>query len=108
MVVKVLNPAMTSTPELREQLCRDLSASAELRHPHIAKVRDLGEVDGAIYIASELLTGVDLRWHIERKILPLADKIDLMVQVCGALAFAHAKGVAHGNINPGNIFVCGK
>jgi len=108
MVLKVLNPAIIGTPELREQICRDLSASAELRHPHIIKVRDLGEVDGAIYIATELLTGVDLRWHIDRRILSLADKIDLMVQVCGALAFAHSKGVAHGNIKPGNIFVTGK
>ena len=108
MVLKVLNPAIIGTPELREQICRDLSASAELRHPHIVKVRDLGEVDGAIYIATELLNGVDLRWHIERRILSLADKIDLMVQVCGALAFAHSKGVAHGNIKPGNIFVTGK
>lgn len=108
MVLKVLNPAIITTPELREQICRDLSASAELRHPHIVKVRDLGEVDGTIYIATELLNGVDLRWHIDRRILSLADKIDLMVQVCGALAFAHSKGVAHGNIKPGNIFVTGK
>jgi tRNA A-37 threonylcarbamoyl transferase component Bud32 len=108
MVLKVLNPAIINTPELREQICRDLSASAELRHPHIVKVRDLGEVDGTIYIATELVNGVDLRWHIERRILSMADKIDLMVQVCGALAFAHSKGVAHGNIKPGNIFVTGK
>jgi Protein kinase domain len=108
MVLKVLNSAIIGTPELRAQICRDLSVSAELRHPHIVKVRDLGEVDGAIYIATELLNGVDLRWHIERRILSLADKIDLMVQVCGALAFAHSKGVAHGNIKPGNIFVTGK
>ena len=108
MVVKVLNPAITGSPELSEQICRDLSAAAELRHPHIAKVRDLGEADGAIYVASDLVNGVDLRWHIDRRILTLLDKIDLMVQVCGALHFAHTKGVAHGNIKPGNIFVTGK
>jgi serine/threonine protein kinase len=107
MVLKVLNPAIIGSPELRAQICRDLSASAELRHPHIVKVRDLGDVDGSLYIASELLNGVDLRWHIDRRILSMADKIELMVQVCGALAFAHSKGVAHGNIKPGNIFVTG-
>jgi serine/threonine-protein kinase len=108
LVVKVLDPALTSSPELREQVCRQLSKAAELSHPHIAKIRDLGEVDGAIYIATELLNGVDLRWHMQRRILPLADKLDLMMQVCGALAFAHSMGIPHGNIKPGNIFVTDK
>jgi len=108
MVVKVLNPAITGTPELREQISRELSAAADLRHPHIVKVRDLGEVEDTIYVATEFLNGVDLRWHIERRILTLADKIDLMVQICGALAFAHTKGIPHGNIKPSNIFVTDK
>lgn len=108
MVVKVLNPAITSTPELREQICRDLGATADLCHPHIIRVRDLGEVDGAIYVATEFLNGVDLRWHIERRLLSLPDKIDLMVQVAGALAFAHSRAIAHGNLKPSNIFVTDK
>lgn len=108
MVVKVLNPAIVKSPELRDQLSKDLGGAAELRHPHIGKVRDLGEVDGVIYIATELLNGVDLRWYMDHKVLAMADKIDLIVQVCGALAFAHSKGVPHGHIKPGNIFVTGK
>ena len=107
LAVKVLDPAITGSEQLREQICRDLGAAAELRHPHIATVRDLGEVDGAIYIATELLTGSDLQ-HLERRAFSLADKLELMVQVCGGLSYAHSKGMPHGNIKPSNIFVTGK
>ena len=108
MVVKVLNPALAATPELHAQICRHLSLTAELCHPHILRIRDLGEADGAVYIATEFLNGVNLRWHLEHKVLTLADKVDLMVQVSGALAFAHSKGIAHGNLKPSNIFVTDK
>ncbi len=107
LAVKVLDPAITGNEQLREQLCRDLGAAAELRHPHIVTVRDLGEVDGAIYMATELLNGSDLA-HMERRAFSLADRLELMVQVCGGLAYAHSKGMPHGDIKPSNIFVTGK
>ena len=108
LVLKVLDPVITAHAELREQLCRDLGAAAELRHPRIVKVRDLGEVDGTLYVATDLLTGVDFRQHLkEHRTLTLLEKIELMVQVCGGLAFAHAKGLAHGNIKPSNLFIDG-
>jgi len=108
VVVKVLDPALTGNSELRDQVCRGLGRAAELNHPHIARIRDLGEVDGAIYIASDLLNGVDLRWHMERRILPMVDKIDLIAQVCQGLAYAHSMGMPHGNLKPGNIYVTEK
>jgi len=108
VVLKVLSPTFSATPERHDQVSRDLGATADLCHPHIIRIRDLGEVDGSIYIATEFLNGVDLRWHIERRLLSLPDKIDLMVQVAGALAFAHSKGIAHGNLKPSNIFVTEK
>jgi serine/threonine-protein kinase len=108
VVVKVLDPALTGNSELRDQVGRGLGRAAELNHPHIARIRDLGEVDGAVYIASDLLNGVDLRWHMERRILPMVDKIDLIAQVCQGLAYAHSMGMPHGNLKPGNIYVTEK
>jgi len=50
--------------------------------------------------------GVDLRCHLqERRVLPLVQKLEFMAQVCDGLAFAHSKGIAHGNIKPSNLFV---
>ena len=105
LALKVLHASATTNPDLKEKL----AAAAELRHSHIAGVCDLGEVDGAIYIATELLAGDGLDRHFrERRVLPLPQKLKLIAQVSEALTYAHSKGVAHGNLKPSNIFVVGK
>jgi eukaryotic-like serine/threonine-protein kinase len=103
--LKALHASAATNPELKEKL----AASAELRHAHIAEICDLGEVDGAIYIATELLAGDGLDRHFrERRVLPLPLKLRLMAQVAEGLTYAHSKGVVHGNLKPSNIFVVGK
>jgi serine/threonine protein kinase len=103
LALKVLRSA---PPTCKNQFCRELAACAELQHPHITKVRDLGEVDGAIYIATELLIGTDLRRCLqEGAAWPLGQKLKFMAQICDGLAFSHRSGIAHGNIKPSNIFI---
>jgi eukaryotic-like serine/threonine-protein kinase len=102
--LKVLRSA--ALPASKKQFCGELAACAELRHPNIVKVHDLGEVDGAIYIATELLAGADLRRSLQESApRPLAQKLKLIAQICDGLAFAHRNGIAHGNIKPSNIFI---
>jgi len=106
LALKVLDSSAMVTAELKDEFCRDLTACAELHHPHLAKIRDVGEVDAVLYIATDLLAGADLRTQLEEQLaIPLARKLDLMAQVFDGLAAAHAKGIAHGNIKPGNIFI---
>jgi serine/threonine-protein kinase len=103
--LKVLRSA---PPTLKQQFCRELAACAELQHPHIARVHDLGEVDGAIYIATELLAGTDLRRCLqEGAAWPLVQKLKFVAQICDGLAFAHRNRITHGNIKPSNIFITG-
>jgi eukaryotic-like serine/threonine-protein kinase len=105
LALKVFHASAATNPDLKERL----AAASELRHSHIAGVCDLGEVDGSIYIATELLAGDGLDRHFrERQVLPLPQKLKLIAQVSEALTYAHSKGVAHGNLKPGNIFVVGK
>ena len=105
LALKVLRSA---PPTLKQQFCRELAACAELQHPHIARVHDLGEVDGAIYIATELLAGTDLRRCLqEGAAWPLVQKLKFVAQICDGLAFAHRNRITHGNIKPSNIFITG-
>ena len=103
VAVKILSPLAALSATSKEQLYRDLAISWELSHRHIAKVHDVGELEGGVYIATELLVGSSLATLAQT--LPIAEKLALMAQVCEALASAHSKGIAHGNVKPGNIFV---
>jgi len=106
LALKVLDSSASLTLELKDEFCRDLAACAELRHPNLAKTQDVGEADAALYIAAELLAGADLRTYLEEhRVIPLTRKLELMAQVCDGIAAAHSKGITHGNIKPGNIFI---
>jgi serine/threonine-protein kinase len=104
--VKVLKTVPGLTAGAKEQFCGHLSSCAELSHRHIAKVHDLGEVDEGIFVATEWLSGIDLRRFLQQnRDLPLDQKLAVIAQVAEGLAFAHSRGIAHGNLKPSNIFV---
>lgn len=105
LAVKVLDSAAAS-PESKTRFYAELAACSELQHPNIVKILDIGEVEGAIYIATELLQGVDLnRYFLENRKLTLARKLRLIAQVYDGLALAHSRKIVHGDIKPGNIFL---
>ena len=106
LALKILYSSPAASPETKDQFCRTLAKYTDLRHPNIAKVLDLGEADGALYIATELLNGIDLRRHFEeRRVLPIEDKLEFIASVADALTVPHSKGVAHGDLKPANIFI---
>jgi serine/threonine protein kinase len=93
-------------PELKERFYREARAGARLHHPNVVTVYELGEQDGMLFIALELLSGCDLRQFItERRTLPVLEKIELMAAVCDGLQHAHDEGIVHRDIKPSNIFL---
>lgn len=106
VALKVLYSSPSASPETKDQFCRSLASYAELRHPNIAKVQDMGEADDALYVATELLNGIDLRRHFEeRRVWPLEVKLEFIAAIADALTVPHSKNIAHGNLKPGNIFI---
>ncbi len=83
---------------------REAKAAAQLNHPNIITIHDFGEEDGLAYMAMELLEGRDLREVIEKKEAgTLEDRLAVMEQVLDGVAFAHARGVVHRDLKPGNV-----
>jgi serine/threonine protein kinase len=104
--VKILQTVPGLSAEAKERFCGHLAACAELTHRHIAKVHDLGEVEEGIFVATEWRPGMDLRRFMqENRDLPLDQKLAVIAQVGEGLAFAHSRGIAHGNLKPSNIFI---
>jgi serine/threonine protein kinase/WD40 repeat protein len=106
VALKTMSEALLVDEEMRERFYREARSAAQLQHPNIVTIYELGEVEGKPFIAMELLQGCDLAETMdERRIIRLEDKVRLLVQICRGLDFAHKRGVIHRDVKPGNIQV---
>lgn len=106
VAVKVLKGRLGNDPEVRDRFERESLIVARLNHPNIIHVIDRGfTTDGAPYFVMEYLDGIDLGRALAQGGLDRAHKLDIAVQVCRALAYAHKNGVVHRDIKPANILV---
>jgi serine/threonine protein kinase len=84
-----------------ERFARETRAIAQLNHPHICTLHDVGPD----YLVMELLDGSTLAARLARGVLPLEQTLGFGVQIASALAAAHAKGIVHRDLKPGNIML---
>ena len=106
VALKVLSSEFGVEDELHQRFEREAEAIGRLNHPNIVQVYDLGEADGHLYMAMELLEGEDLRHLIEHRTeVPLADRVRILHEICDGLGYAHSRGVVHRDIKPANILV---
>jgi serine/threonine protein kinase/tetratricopeptide (TPR) repeat protein len=95
----------TQDPQSRERLWREARAAASVSHPNVCQLYDVGEADGELFIAMELLEGEPLSVRLARGPIPLADSVDVTLAVLSALAAIHARGIVHRDLKPSNIFL---
>jgi serine/threonine-protein kinase len=104
--VKFLGQDQEAPPELTKRFLDEARITAALRHPNIIDIFDFGELDGRLYYVMELLEGRDLSALMRaRRRFAWPEVVDCLEQVCSGLAAAHAVGVVHRDLKPGNIFV---
>jgi predicted Ser/Thr protein kinase len=104
VAIKTLVAEGSFDPESRRRFEIEARAAAKLAHPNIVTVHELGEDRGILFIAMEMLPGVDLdRLMKSGEALPLAEKLDIVAQICRGLAFAHERGIVHRDVKPSNV-----
>ncbi len=92
--------------ELVERLKIEARAVAQLQHPAIVRVFDIGETEhGEPFIVMELLTGEGLGQVLSRGRLSCVEAVQIMLPIAEALAPAHKKGIVHRDLKPDNIFI---
>ena len=105
VALKMLPPAYSRDPVARERLSREARAAAALSHPCIATVYALEEIDGDLFIASELVRGSTLRAVLGAGPMAPDRLLDTMLQISEALDAAHRHGIVHRDLKPENV-VC--
>jgi serine/threonine-protein kinase len=106
VVIKVLPPELTVKSSNFKRFQREAQLCSSLDHPNICTIYDLNESeDGLHYIAMQYVEGKNVRQLVNGRPLDLRSSLSIAIQVCDALAAAHAKGVIHRDIKAGNIMV---
>lgn len=106
VAIKVLPPELALDPAVRMRFTREAQTSAQLSHPHIVPIFDVGEHDGIAYFVMALVTGGTLASHLELRPLRAVEEVRrTLAEVADALAYAHLRGVIHRDIKADNILL---
>ena len=89
-----------------ERLLAEAESAARLSHPNIVTLYDLGRTAHGPYLVLELLRGETLARRLEQGRLPFLEAIRIACEVSKGIAHAHARGVVHRDLSPGNVFLC--
>src|ERR671937_1291350 len=104
VAIKVLDPEAAADGNLRRMFVKEARALAQLSHPNIVAVYDVGELDDSPFIVMEYLGGGSMKQRIEQMgPLKTGDAVRIAIEVANGLAFAHSKGIVHADLKPSNI-----
>ena len=107
VALKILPIAYSTDAERLRRFEQAAQTVGKLNHPNILTVHDVGVIDGAPYIVTELLEGEELREQLKQGAVAQRRALAYAQQIAGGLAAAHAKGIVHRDLKPENIFVTG-
>lgn len=105
VALKLLPAEFTKSAERVRRFEREARAASALNHPNIVTIHDIGEADGAHFIATEFVEGRTLRRVIADEVLKTEETLNVGAQIAEALAAAHAAGIIHRDVKPENIML---
>ena len=106
VAVKVLRTNYQTDPIAVARFQREARAMADLDHPHIVRITDIGEEEGQQYLAMEYVAGLDLKRYIkEHHPLSNEEAVRIMGQILLAMRLAHTRGIVHRDLKPQNILL---
>ncbi len=105
VAIKILSANLSDDPEIVRRFERESKVIAKLNHPNIVNVIDKGSTGGRYYFIMNYIDGTSLREVIDSNKISLKVKMEMIVQVCKALDYAHNNGVIHRDIKPTNVLI---
>ncbi|HUP62990.1 MAG TPA: protein kinase [Thermoanaerobaculia bacterium] len=105
VAIKILPPSTTADEGAQQRMLREARMVATIEHPNVCTIYEIGTDHERPYIAMQYIQGETLGDRMRRGALTLAETIDIAGQITAALTEAHARGVVHRDIKPGNIMI---
>jgi serine/threonine protein kinase len=107
VALKTMLEGVDKDEDLVKRFNIEAQAAAQLNHENIITVYDLGEEGDIYYIAMEYLEGEDLKTVLLKRKLSLPEKLNIILQICSGLEYAHKMGVVHRDVKPANVMILG-
>lgn len=106
VAIKILRPSLTRDASFLDKFRNEARAVANLSHPNIVTVYDVGSDGPTHYIVMEMVEGQDLKKRIkESDSVSIEKALDLGIQICAGIGYAHRSGLVHADVKPQNILV---
>src|SRR6266446_5803908 len=105
VALKLLPAEFTNHKERLRRFIHEAKAASSLNHPNIITIHEIGQADGAHFIATEFIDGQTLKQRFSHTRMKLAEILDVSIQMGSALQAAHAAGIIHRDIKPENIML---
>src|SRR5258705_1638401 len=105
IALKLLTVEVAKDQQRLHRFLQEARAASALSHPNVAHIYEIGEVEGAHYIAMEFVEGLSLDRKIGGRPVPVSELLDIAIQIADALDEAHAKGITHRDIKSSNIVI---
>ena len=106
VAIKLLRKDFSDRAEFRKNFHQEAKAAAKLSHPNIVTVHDFGIHDDQLFIVMEYVSGIDLKTYLKQhERLEIEESVDLILQACSGIGYAHRAGLVHCDIKPQNMLV---
>lgn len=106
VAIKIMHDQLIEDPSFQASFLREARAAANLSHPNIVTIFDFGHDGQRYFLVMEYIPGTDLKTLVRRKKqLEIIEAVDLMIQICAGVGYAHRAGLIHCDLKPQNVLI---